>query len=142
MLLLARVLPGSRKLQTHHVAQIVEKIRKLLNCAHLLKVCEFAIWKSAIMNVPAECGQLVKGKPSLQLTVWTTHFHDENHLRARDINGAGRVRELSPDVAYGHVAHYRQEANPWHERTLDISCDSISCGCAQKKGPEAGPKIE
>ena len=66
------------------------------------------------MNVPTERREL----------------HDQDHLGASDINRLRIVDDLAVDVADGHVAHQEDEADPGHQRSINVVGDQIGTGGA------------
>lgn len=68
------------------------------------------------MNIPAECAE----------------FHNEDHLSTSDIDRAGVIENLSVDMAYRHMAHEENKADPGHQRTVQIVDDSVGPRSAEQ----------
>ena len=84
--------------------------------------------KLAISNIPAKRRQL----------------HQQDHLRACDVNGPRIVGSLSLNMADGHVAHKIEEANPWHVRAgLEVVGYAVGANRADSECADTiDPQIE
>lgn len=72
----------------------------------------------------------------------SSELHDKHHLCASNVDRLGSVPELSVKVVDRHVAHEKDEADPGHERTVDISGDGICSSRANEQRPHACPEVE
>jgi len=78
------------------------------------------------MNIPAERSEL----------------HNQDHLRAGDIDGTRIVYNLSVDVIYGHVAHEKDKAYPWHKWPVYEVRDGVGTGGADKECSDSRPQVK
>ena len=80
----------------------------------------------SVPDIPAESRQL----------------HDHDHLRASDVDRAGRVCILALDVRDTHVAHDHHKANPRHVRTFHVGSNKVGGSCIGNDQGQSSPEIE
>lgn len=117
---------GEQRREKEHIASVVDNGGKIAEGTFLLVIGQLLLRQTAVVDVPAEGGEL----------------HDQNHLGTGDVNILRLVPELAIQVVDGHVAHQEDEADPWHQRALDVFGNDIGTGGADEQGAEASPEVE
>lgn len=118
---------SKQRREEEHICGVVDERGKLFQCATLLELGQLVGRQLAVGDVPA------KGR----------ELHDEDHLRAGDVDCGRVVGDLAIDVADGHVAHDEDEADPGHVgAAAEVFGDGVGAARADEKRDDAIPQIE